>query len=304
MQENQGNSIRIIYVAGYGHSGSTILEILLSSSDHIIGFGELVGIPRELDASFTKTFFEKNPFCKSFYERIDTALKVEGESLNSITEMNTYEHFFGIKSKKRKARYQKFWSTFLKAASNNPNSSATTFVDSSKTAFAHVFRPYNLHNIEGVDVSMVHIVRHPLSILTRFKRKEVLNNMEGPDWLNAFKRTFKTFLNWTFSNVLPALLSFKVERYVRISFEDLCEFPVETLKKIEQECQLDLSDSIDRVINDKPLPPTCGIAGNIPVKKQKNELRFQSSKKSIPKAGIFISLLSLPLILIYKLLTR
>lgn len=264
----------------------------------------MVGIPRELHASFTKSLFEKNPYCRNLYERIETALEAKEESLNSISELNRYEHLFGMKSKKKKRRYQLFWNTFLRAAENNAGQPITTFVDSSKTALAHALRPYHLHSIDGVDVSMVHIIRHPRSILNRFKKKAILNNMQGPDWLNTFKRTFKATLNWTFSNMWPACLSFKLDHYVRISFENLCEFPVETLKKIEKDCQLDLSNSIDRVKNDKPLPPTCGIAGNIPVKKQEKELRFQPSKKVIPKTGPILSLLSLTLLPVYKLLTR
>lgn len=265
----------------------------------------MVGIPRELNASFTKTLFKKNPSCRNLYQRIEAALEAKGESLNSIAELNNYEHLFGIKSEKKKKRYQQFWGTFLKASTEQPEQSITTFVDSSKTSIAHAFRPYFLQRMEGVDVSMVHIIKHPRSILHRFKKKAVLlSNRDEPRWLSEIIRIFKTTLNWTFSNIWPAIFSYKLGSYVRVSFEDLCEFPIKTLEKIQNECSLDLSDTIDRVKNNKPLPPTCGIAGNIGVKKQEKELRFESSKKTLPKTGPFISLLSLFLLPVYKILTR
>lgn len=310
-RSTEDGKIRIIYIAGYGHSGSTILETLLSCPDEVIGLGELVGIPRELNASFTIEFMKKNKFCSEIYQRVKEALSVDGESLESIRELNTFENFFSRMTEKQQNRYNQFWSTFLNAAADHPNHLITSFVDSSKTTLGFARRPYNLQNIDGAEVVMVQIVRHPRTILNRLKNKDVLRNKsrrlsanDDPTWINEFIQVFKTVLNWTFSNVWPAISSRKSTRYIRISFEELCEFPVETLKKIEQRCKIDLSDTINRIQNDLPLPSTCGFTGNIPVKKEEKELRFQPSKKSIPKTGPFIYLISLLLVPIYKFLIR
>jgi hypothetical protein len=303
--DDNNSSIRIIYIAGYGHSGSTILEILLSCSKNIFGLGELVGIPRELNASFTKSFLKKYQFCSDLYERTEKALASKGESMESIRELNQCEHLFGRRNKALKKRYNEFWSTFLKTAKNDPNQSILGFVDSSKTSLAHAYRPYLLQQNPDFNVSVVHIVRHPKSVLWRHKKKAtLLSKYEEPEWMSQTRQLFKTTLNWGFSNIWPVFLSNKFHKYVRISHEELCEFPVETLEKIQKECKLDLCDTIDRVKNNKPLPPTCGIAGNIPVKKQEKELRFEPSKKTVPKTGPILSILSLLLLPIYKFLTR
>ncbi len=306
MQKNsKGQKIQIIYVAGYGHSGSTILEILLSCADNIVGLGELVGIPRELNASFTKEFLSKSKFCGDLFERIEKALEKQGESLRSISELNSYERIIGRNRKKLESRYHKFWDTFLKAAKLDPNQTITGFVDSSKTSFAHARRPYLLQKNADFEVIVVHVIRHPQQILWRHKKKAVkLSKLEEPEWMSQIKQISKTTLNWAISNVWPAIHSSKVDKYVRISFEELCEFPVETLKKIEREGGINLQETIQRVENERPLPPTCGIAGNIPVKKQEEELRFQPSKKSIKPVGPFLKILSLLLLPIYKVLTR
>lgn len=306
MQKNtDGEKIQIIYIAGYGHSGSTILEILLSCGDHLVGLGELVGIPRELNASFTIEFLGKNKFCGDLFDRVERALEKEGESLRSIAELNQYERIVARNSKNLKSRYHKFWNTFLKAAKKDPHHKITGFVDSSKTAFAHARRPFLLQENKDFEVIVVHVIRHPQQILWRHKKKAVtLSNKEEPEWVSQFKQITKTTLNWALSNIWPVIQSSKADKYVRISFEELCEFPVETLKKIEQKSGLNLKDSIQRVENERSLPPTCGIAGNIPVKKQEEELRFQPSKKSIKPVGPFLKILSLLLLPIYKVLTR
>lgn len=305
LKESSDNKIRVIYVAGYGFSGSTILEILLSCSDEVVGLGELVGIPRELNASFTKKILKKNSFCNKIFQRIEKTLQADGESLESITELNLVEPPLSRRTRQQEERYKRFWSTFLKAAAEDPDQEITSFVDSSKTTFSHAKRPYLLHNIEGIEVVMVQIIRHPRVILNRLKSKGAhLSDRNEMNWGQEAIQVFKKTVNWTFSNVWPAIFSYKLERYVRISFEELCEFPVDTLRKIEKECEIDLSNTINRVKNDLPLPPSCGIAGNIPVKKQGEELRFQSSKKTIPKTGPFIYLISLILVPIYKLLVR
>lgn len=305
MFKDSKEKVRVIYIAGYGHSGSTIMETLLCCPDEIVGLGELVGIPRELNASFTQIFLEKNPFCADLYQRIQDKLERNGESFHSISELSKYENILRFRSKAVKERYDRYWSTFLNVAKNDPSKNIKGFVDSSKTSFAHARRPYYLQENSDIEVAMVHIVRHPKAILWRLKGKAVkLRSKDEPKWISEIKQVIITTLNWTFSNIWPALFSHKVDKYVRISFEELCEFPVETLKKIGKNCNLDLSETIERVKNNRPLPPTCGIAGNIPVKKREDELRFQPSKKVIPETGFFLSILSVCLIPIYKILTR
>lgn len=302
---NSNDKIQLIYIAGYGHSGSTILEILLSCGDGIIGLGELVGIPRELNASFTKEFLGKNEFCRNLFSRVETKLEEEGESLKSILELNQFERMINRDKKKLSSRYHKFWNTFLIAAKEDPHQKIIGFVDSSKTSFAHALRPYLLQKNKNIEVTVIHVIRHPQQILWRHKVKAVvLSNKAEPEWLSQLKQIFKTTLNWAFSNIIPAILHNKTYKYVRISFEELCEFPVKTLEKIQRDTHLNLENSIDRVRNRKPLPSTCGIAGNIPVKKQEEELRFEPSKKSIKEVGPFLKVLSTLLLPIYGILTK
>ena len=46
----------IIYIAGYGRSGSTILDIVLSNSDNVITIGEISNVFRELNNTTNKYY--------------------------------------------------------------------------------------------------------------------------------------------------------------------------------------------------------------------------------------------------------
>jgi hypothetical protein len=298
-----GKKVQLIYIAGYGHSGSTILETLVCCPDNIIGMGELVGIPRELKASFTKVFMENYPECRDLYRRIEDSLEKDNESFNSITELNKQEHLVSYSSQKNRNRYNRFWSTFIDSVVNHTDDTVTIITDASKTALAHARRPYYLQKLENVDVKMVQIVRHPRSVLGRYREKGIyIDEEKGHQRIKEYLRVIRTSFNWTFSNLWPVLNSSKVNRYVRITFEDLCENPVKAIKKVQDSLRVDLSETIKRLENNEPLSATCGIAGNIPVKKQDRQLKFQPSKKSISKTGFFTTFISLLLMPVYRFL--
>ena len=164
---------RIIYIAGYGHSGTTILEILLSSSDNIVGLGELVRVPFEIKATYTKHLFERNNYCQCMYKRIVHDLALIGERIESIKEINQFEHLLNKKKRVSIKRYKKFWVTFFNAAASDLNKPVNTFIDSSKTSIAHAFRPILLHHIDSFDVTIIHIIRHPKPILWRLKKMDL-----------------------------------------------------------------------------------------------------------------------------------
>lgn len=297
--------LQLIYIAGYGHSGSTILETLVCCPDNIIGLGELVGIPRELNASFTKIFMENYPKCRDLYRNIENALEIENETLKSISELNKLEHLLNFHSKRERNRYNKFWTLFFDTAVSHSNASVSIITDASKTALAHAKRPYYLQNLKDVDVKMIHIIRHPRSVIGRYRSKRIyVDNVKGHQRLKEFFRVVRTSLNWTFSNIWPALNSKRVHKYVRISFEELCDKPAETIRRIQDTLEIDMSDTIRRLDNNEPLSATCGIAGNIPVKKKDRELKFQPSKKSVTETGFTSALVSIILMPVYSLLTK
>lgn len=96
-------------------------------------------------------------------------------------------------------------------------------------------------------------MNHTRTILNRLKNKSNhVGAKDEPTWFDELIRFIKTVFNWTSSNAWPAINSRKSYKYIRISFEELCEFPLETLKKIEQGCKIDLSDTINRVKNGGP----------------------------------------------------
>lgn len=43
---SSGHVTKLVYIGGYGHSGSTLLEYLMAASPEVIGCGEVVSVLR------------------------------------------------------------------------------------------------------------------------------------------------------------------------------------------------------------------------------------------------------------------
>ena len=293
--EEQGK-IKLIYIGGYGHSGSTILEILLSCNAKTKGLGELFRFGEALNSRYAKSLFNENPECSEMYSRIESKLKDLGETLDSFEEIKNCEQPGRAKNIDLE-RYNRLWTTFFRAIQNGDSS--VKIIDSSKSSFAFFKRFKLLQSIHEIDAYMVHLVRHPKPILIRMMKHR--KNKEGK--ISSGKQILyliKYSLSWLFSNLWP-LLSSNREKYVRISFETLCEQPEKTLKKVQNSIGLDLDETIRRINNNEPLPITCAITGNMRVRKNK-DLKFQPSKKTIPKSDFKTTLVSWMVIPFYYIL--
>lgn len=295
-KKNKNGSITLIYIGGYGHSGSTILEILLCCNPKIKGLGELFRFEEALYSRYTKKLLKENSECSSMYSRIEQALEETGESLKSYEEVRNCETI-GFNQKKMLTRYNRLWITFFKAIQDGDTS--IKIVDSSKTPFAHLKRFHLLESLPQVDAYMIHLLRHPRPILIRLLK----NKKEKTPKMSTHSKLFYLFkcsFSWLFANLWP-LITTNRNKYVRICFEELCEKPDVTLKKVENKIGLDVNETIRTIKNKEVLPFTCAITGNMRVRKSQ-DLKFQSSKKSIPKTDLMTVLVSWLVVPFYYLL--
>lgn len=264
--------IRILYIAGYGHSGSTILEMLLSCPKGVIGFGELSDIGKK-DTKKIDDNIQKKVLCEPYYHRIKQKLEDINESWESTIDIVHCEHLFSKKKPQEKSRYRRYWSAFFYAAAEAGEYTEATFVDSSKSAVSRALRPILLKEIKNLEVTCVHLFRNPSPILTKMRKKEKRNG-----WINGeFIPVAISAYHWLFSNLWPIYAARYCDNYVRLSYEKLCDDPTTTLSNLGSRIGLDMSDPIHKIKQNKPLPRTCALAGNRLLFQK--ETRFQPVKK-------------------------
>src|SRR5262245_14019467 len=136
MRELGDQMTKIIYIGGYGHSGSTMLEYLLAGSPAVLACGEIVTcIRQQARKRRTCTCGESVTNCRVwtfFYLSADTI---------------TWSH-----ARLVKALLQRFGGQY------------GAIIDSSKTAWGSLGLPFQLERGYKSNFTLVHLVREPAAV--------------------------------------------------------------------------------------------------------------------------------------------
>lgn len=264
------NNKTIIYIAGYGRSGSTLLERILSSNEKIFGMGELSRLPDFID--------QKSGLCSCGEELRNC--KFWGKVLQRLTTLQ------GSFSRWERTQCQKECFThFLQGLFNNSSQGAMNYatltkrlfttifecvpkpvdyvVDSSKTARKSFFRPIALSRTAGLDVKVIHLVRDGRGCMWSNLKGSNRRMEMGLDPHIPFA-ALRTALSWPLANIAAHL--FKVFHasgsYTRIRYENFVENPTNVLNKLGDFLGVDFADQIQMLKNQEPIPLSHQLAGN------------------------------------------
>ena len=189
---------KLIYIGGYGRSGSTLLESLLATRPDILACGEVVSCLRD---------------------RLDRGCTC-GESRD---ECSVWAHFF----QKPEGPLGSSHTALTLALLDRAASRYAYMVDSSKTAWGSLSAPFKLRRKLGNRFHLVHVVRDPRAVCwssaggTR-KRGGVVRFPS--------LRHLRTALGWWSANLSCAFFGWLYpERYQRLRYEDIARSPAEAL---------------------------------------------------------------------------
>jgi len=255
---------RVIYIAGYGRSGSTILDILLSQSDQISGFGELTNLMEngwinneycscgdrinecKFWAKIKKSWEESSPISVNEY------IILQKRYLNKYSIIKLLKNSI-FKSKK----FKKFEeSTILLYKLLSKNSDKSYIIDSSKSPI----RMYAL-KIMDINIDVIHLVRDGRAVANSLKRPLKKDLKKGIQEDINSKTVYKTILAWMFSNMLVRILSNKLN-YLVVRYEDLINDGERTIKNIEKKLDINLQPTINKIRNNEVLNKEHIAAGN------------------------------------------
>ncbi len=319
---------QIVYVAGYGHSGSTILGILLGNAPGALNLGEANTVltdPGVLTRSRPCAGEHRRPL-RSAVEALLAELPEPHRAAVAALETGAPTRCAGsrraggaggaggrverggVEGGARRgvagrghptpasAAHHAFWSSFFAAAEEADG--ARVLVDSSKTAFASVRRPALLAEA-GHDVAVVHLVRDPRAVLYSLYKKA-----------RRKKRMFlglKTLGAWVISNLQTRRLyrpggAGRCSAYAIVGYERFVSNPLPQLGALGSALGLDLGELQAAVSAERPLEPGFQINGNRMSRAEAITLRPDWSwRTEAPRRLRVVGALGLPL---YRLLLR
>jgi len=259
---------KLVYIAGYGRSGSTMLDILLGNHPDIFGAGEIHKIfdymqfgmdcscGRSLkNCEFWQAVLARTPVCSR-----EMALS----QAHFITRSQEEWPFLAGQPGKRaenKALYRELWSSLLDAV--YAESGAGTIVDSSKSGRRARRRISALKALGRYDITILHLVRDPRAVMvSMLKGSNRKLEMGLPPGIPG--GAYRVLVGWWFANrsVHQTARMHPDLPYLRIRYESLVKDPVDVLARIGEKIGVDMDPVLDLLSSDPPLDPGHGAAGN------------------------------------------
>jgi len=230
----QQSAIKLIYVAGYGRSGTTLLDIALGEHPMIMGAGEVTTLARHV--------WEKGEYCAC------GAQVRECPQWQAIVARWTHGEPHGFLARYR--RTQERTETLLAPArllrlsgwrdherqtvkllrGMALASGRAVLVDSSKLPG----RAFALAAMPGIDLHVVHVVRDGRGVAWSLMKGHRRSVEKGVQRDLRPKPLLHTALRWAMVNIAAELLCRRVgaERSIRVRYEDFVDDPRGTIARV------------------------------------------------------------------------
>lgn len=257
----QNNNIKIIYIAGYGRSGSTLLDIILGVNSSIFSMGEVASIFSEIQNDHFCSCGDKIKECQVW----KTVLNISDEA--SLKELKYKDkvtrNFGGIKkliSLHMKKDHDEIWSSIF--TSLREVTGCNILVDSSKVNRFTLYRILSLKEM-GYNVSLVHLVKHPYAVMESIAKGNNKAIQYSNPKLKRIGGIYRSTLGWLLSNWATEKFCYPiVNSKIRVRYEDLVSSPDRTLIEISNVCNINVSQALSSIQHKETLEVGHGIAGN------------------------------------------
>lgn len=224
------NKRQIVYIVGYGRSGSTVLDLALSAiADNAIGLGEVgslisrVSLPR-IGCSCGLVYRD----CPVWEEASEFILSLPKTLVRSFV---LHDSLLGLFSRSDAHAYGEFWDKILSLREAQTHRFASVMIDSTKTAYLNMFRPLRLVRSGRFEVFIVHVHRPLFDVLharARGSNAKLSGKLADTSWGQTFFDSLwpiRTVLGWCFANLVAAIVkrSKKFAGYVDVEFSEIEE---------------------------------------------------------------------------------
>lgn len=299
-----------LYIAGRGHSGSTMLDGMLGNASNIESVGELVSGMGKYEAlcSCGETFRDC-PFWIEARKRFENESDLSWDNaVHASVEQAHIKRFLRTLLSSPDidwVRALKELSDHMLVAISQVNSTGGKIVvDSSKEITRALFFTRFVPQSR-----VIHLVRHPYNILQsnyyRLKKgngiKFLRIRFKPKRWYGPF--LFVSVLSWLIGNFLLEMVNwFCGKPFLRVRYEDLIKAPIEELNRIEKFIGVSLDGVKKKIIKKGIFDIGHNIGGN--------QMRMSGSfvfdphkamRDGLPKPyRLMVNLVCWPLLAVYK----
>ena len=286
------NRLKLLFIAGSGRNGSTLLARLLGQIDGYQNIGEATQylfnermIAKQIPCGCGRPLSE----CE-FWQEIISDIEIDeirplSTSLLSMRQIPMM--LSPIKSRSFQKKIQKLLSVSIDYfEAIQKKSGCKVIVDASKNPANALI----LGQLPGIDLSVIHLVRDPRGFVSSWSKPK--------GYLHSFPM-HTTTLWWLAYNLFSELLRFYIKKYVLVRYEDFVQDPSKYITKIAQVVANE-DISLDFIEGSHVRIDMQHMLGSNPDKLSSGQLKIKDQRWDLPwfKAW-FVSLATLPLLFRY-----
>jgi len=288
---------KMIYIAGYGRSGSTLMDILLGAHPKCFGGGELNHLFDDIlshrycscgDSYYVCPFWSN--VLKGFQRKLP---RMDYETAHFITTSN--ERL--ISSRRNIRRYGMVWRALFEALREQDALKTEVIVDSSKSSWKAWRRPFLVQQC-GTEVFGIHLVRDPRAVMFSVM-KGSNRRMEAGENPRLVGGAVRGLLGWCLSNSLVEnAKAFSTIPFMTLRYEDLVHDPASELSRVADFLALEMTPVIDRLALDAGFDGGHGVSGNR--MRRRGTLRIRADDEWRRKLPPLLQLLSIAVLPLYR----
>ena len=237
---------KILYVAGYGRSGSTLLCAVLGGNDHSAPVGEFKSLFTYYSEGRTCACGKKLSECGFWHAvMIDFKNRLPEISLEEAADvtmrMDSFRNWLSLRHRNTdlEKSYSIIWQTLIDCVCDR--SGCNVIVDASKSASAACNRVAVLSRV--IEVQHVHLVRDPRSVMSSMVAAQV-RRLKRHGIKPVPMRGVRTLLSWIATNSYIELMHlFRLQPvHSRVSYERLTNTPVKCMDQLENDLDLEVKN--------------------------------------------------------------
>ena len=245
-------NIKVVFIAGYGRSGSTLLDRILGEVDDFFSLGEFRYI-------WERSLLDNQLCgCGKQFHNCDFWSAVIEEAFGGRKDMDIRKLVRLKYSVDRKRNIPRALFTFLRNHEYQSDLNAYTqalyklykavqkvsgckiLIDSSKNPS----QGYLLSSMPSIDLYVIHLVRDSRAVAYSWERKKIWQETDGKKVLMPIHSSQKSVVEWVGLNLLTHFLRYLNEKYMLLRYEDLANQPQSFLDKIAGNLGLKIKETV------------------------------------------------------------
>ncbi len=265
---------------GRGHSGSTVLDCLLNGTPGVCGIGEAaVGLTKDLNSLGAGVREDEvTQFWNSVKSEVNRRCHSWPQVVHDFRRQAHLRNFLPTLFRDESSKYiqRAIQSVTCLYDSVRAVSGSEVVVDSSKEVTRALLLAKHFENAH-----IIHLVRYPHSVFSSdFDRIENLGKYRF--LRRNFDTTRKkplfavlTMCSWVGGSCLAEIVKCFTQQVTLLRFEDLREYPIRTLNRLEAEVGISFAETKEKLRYDQSFSTGIGLRGNR-MRRENQEFHFRT----------------------------